>query len=95
MVLKPRNSHRSQPSCSPKPRSDAGLPAAVLNVVASGIYGPLLKHSRQRKISFTDSTPVGKRLMADAAQNVLRGTMRSCVHDVLRQDTQSYETQRP
>jgi succinate-semialdehyde dehydrogenase/glutarate-semialdehyde dehydrogenase len=58
---------------------DAGLPAGVLNVVssssASGISGPLLKDSRLRKVSFTGSTPVGKRLMADAAQNVLRTSM--------------------
>lgn len=54
---------------------DAGLPTGVLNVVASasvpGISGPLLKDSRLRKVSFTGST-LGKRLMADAAQNVLR-----------------------
>jgi succinate-semialdehyde dehydrogenase/glutarate-semialdehyde dehydrogenase len=57
---------------------DAGLPAGVLNVVsssASGISGPLLKDSRLRKVSFTGSTPVGKRLMADAAGNVLRTSM--------------------
>ena len=30
---------------------------------------------RLRKVSFTGSTPVGKRLMADAAQNVLRTSM--------------------
>ncbi|MCH6471109.1 NAD-dependent succinate-semialdehyde dehydrogenase [Sinomonas terrae] len=58
---------------------EAGLPAGVLNVVssssASGISGPLLKDSRLRKISFTGSTPVGRRLIADAAQNVLRTSM--------------------
>ena len=58
---------------------DAGLPAGVLNVVssasASGISGPLLQDPRLRKVSFTGSTPVGKRLMADAAQNVLRTSM--------------------
>ncbi|WP_334171351.1 NAD-dependent succinate-semialdehyde dehydrogenase [Sinomonas sp.] len=58
---------------------EAGLPAGVLNVVssssASGISGPLLKDSRLRKISFTGSTPVGRRLIADAAENVLRTSM--------------------
>ncbi|TLM83749.1 NAD-dependent succinate-semialdehyde dehydrogenase [Pseudarthrobacter sp. NamE5] len=58
---------------------DAGLPAGVLNVVssssASGVSGPLLKDSRLRKVSFTGSTPVGKRLMVDAAQNVLRTSL--------------------
>lgn len=58
---------------------DAGLPAGVLNVVsgssASAISGPLLKDSRLRKLSFTGSTPVGRRLMADSAENVLRTSM--------------------
>jgi succinate-semialdehyde dehydrogenase/glutarate-semialdehyde dehydrogenase len=58
---------------------DAGLPAGVLNVVSSssaaGISRPLLADPRLRKVSFTGSTPVGKRLMADAAQNVLRTSM--------------------
>lgn len=47
----------------------------VASSSASGISGPLLKDSRLRKVSFTGSTPVGKRLMADAAQNVLRTSM--------------------
>lgn len=58
---------------------DAGLPAGVLNVVsgssASKISGPLMKDSRLRKISFTGSTPVGRRLLADASENVLRTSM--------------------
>ena len=51
----------------------------MLNVVssskASGISGPLMQDARLRKVSFTGSTPVGKRLLADAAQNVLRTSM--------------------
>lgn len=58
---------------------EAGLPAGVLNVVssssASGISGPLMKDHRLRKISFTGSTPVGRRLLADASQNILRTSM--------------------
>jgi succinate-semialdehyde dehydrogenase/glutarate-semialdehyde dehydrogenase len=58
---------------------EAGLPAGVLNVVssssASGISGPIMKDSRLRKVSFTGSTPVGRRLLADASQNVLRTSM--------------------
>ncbi|MDQ4503704.1 NAD-dependent succinate-semialdehyde dehydrogenase [Sinomonas sp. ASV322] len=58
---------------------EAGLPAGVLNVVssssASSISGPIMKDSRLRKVSFTGSTPVGRRLIADAAQNVLRTSM--------------------
>ncbi|HIW45890.1 MAG TPA: NAD-dependent succinate-semialdehyde dehydrogenase [Candidatus Yaniella excrementigallinarum] len=58
---------------------DAGLPAGVLNVVsgssASAISGPLMKDRRLRKVSFTGSTPVGRRLLADASENVLRTSM--------------------
>ncbi|UBH24509.1 NAD-dependent succinate-semialdehyde dehydrogenase [Micrococcus porci] len=58
---------------------EAGLPKGVLNVVsgssASAISGPILEDPRLRKVSFTGSTPVGVRLMQDAAKNVLRSSM--------------------
>lgn len=58
---------------------DAGLPAGVLNLVpsssASAISGPLMKDARLRKVSFTGSTPVGRKLLADASHNVLRTSM--------------------
>jgi succinate-semialdehyde dehydrogenase / glutarate-semialdehyde dehydrogenase len=58
---------------------EAGVPAGVVNVVssssASSISGPIMKDSRLRKVSFTGSTAVGKRLIADAANNVLRTSM--------------------
>ena len=58
---------------------EAGLPKGVLNVVAgssaSSISGPILQDRRLRKVSFTGSTPVGVRLMKDAADNVLRTSM--------------------
>lgn len=79
MVLKPAKLTPLTAQYFAQTMLDAGLPAGVLNVVASssaaGISGPLLKDSRLRKISFTGSTPVGKRLIADAAQNVLRTSM--------------------
>ncbi|RDV12265.1 NAD-dependent succinate-semialdehyde dehydrogenase [Arthrobacter sp. RT-1] len=79
MVLKPAKLTPLTAQYFAQTMLDAGLPAGVLNVVpsasASGISGPLLKDSRLRKVSFTGSTPVGKRLMADAAQNVLRTSM--------------------
>ncbi|RZT66409.1 succinate-semialdehyde dehydrogenase/glutarate-semialdehyde dehydrogenase [Microcella alkaliphila] len=79
MVLKPAKLTPLTSQLFAQTMLEAGLPAGVLNVVASssasGISGPLLKDSRLRKISFTGSTPVGKRLMADAAQNVLRTSM--------------------
>jgi succinate-semialdehyde dehydrogenase/glutarate-semialdehyde dehydrogenase len=58
---------------------EAGLPAGVLNVVqtsrAGAVTAPLIADSRLRKLSFTGSTEVGRRLIADAAQQVLRVSM--------------------
>ncbi len=58
---------------------EAGLPAGVLNVVpttqASRVTGPLLQDPRLRKISFTGSTPVGRALLRDSADHVLRTSM--------------------
>lgn len=58
---------------------EAGLPAGVLNVVATsdagGVTGPLLQDTRLRKLSFTGSTGVGRKLLADASTNVLRTSM--------------------
>ncbi|GAA4681124.1 NAD-dependent succinate-semialdehyde dehydrogenase [Frondihabitans cladoniiphilus] len=58
---------------------DAGVPAGVVNVVpttdASGVSSAVLADSRTRKVSFTGSTPVGKVLLKQAADNVLRTSM--------------------
>ena len=58
---------------------EVGVPAGVVNVIAStrpaDITEPLLSDPRLRKLSFTGSTPVGVRLLAQAAQNVLRTSM--------------------
>ncbi len=79
MVLKPAQLTPLTSQYFAQAMLDAGLPAGVLNVVsgssASAISGPLLKDRRLRKLSFTGSTPVGRRLMADAAENVLRTSM--------------------
>ncbi|KAJ4841252.1 Succinate-semialdehyde dehydrogenase, mitochondrial [Turnera subulata] len=53
----------------------AGIPPGVLNVVmgnAPAIGDALLKSTQVRKITFTGSTPVGKKLMAGAAETVKR-----------------------
>ena len=79
MVLKPAQLTPLTSQYFAQTMLDAGLPAGVLNVVsgssASKISGPLMKDSRLRKISFTGSTPVGRRLLADASENVLRTSM--------------------
>jgi len=58
---------------------EAGLPDGVLNVVAStkasDVTGPLFDDERLRKVSFTGSTPVGKKLMKLASKHVLRVSM--------------------
>ncbi len=59
--------------------TEAGLPAGVLNVVPSSsagkTVGPLMADPRLRKVSFTGSTPVGQKLMEQAATNLLRVSM--------------------
>jgi len=58
---------------------EAGLPAGVLNVItaqhAGDVIGPLLKDSRTRKLSFTGSTEVGRSLIEQSAQQILRVSM--------------------
>lgn len=58
---------------------DAGLPAGVVNVVTSAsssrVSAPIIADPRLRKLSFTGSTEVGRRLIAQAADNVLRVSM--------------------
>src|SRR5690606_31389188 len=57
---------------------DAGLPAGVLNVVwgvPSEVSKYLIESPVVRKISFTGSVPVGRRLAAMAAQQMKRSTM--------------------
>ncbi len=57
----------------------AGLPGGVLNLVtatsASETMSPLIADPRLRKLSFTGSTAVGRRLMEQASGNLLRLSM--------------------
>ncbi|MBF6518973.1 NAD-dependent succinate-semialdehyde dehydrogenase [Nocardia farcinica] len=59
--------------------AEAGLPAGVVNVVTSTssrrVSAPIIADSRLRKLSFTGSTEVGRQLIAQAADNVLRVSM--------------------
>lgn len=58
---------------------EAGLPKGVLNVVttskASSVVGVWMKSGIARKVSFTGSTEVGKILLTQAAENVMRSSM--------------------
>ncbi len=57
----------------------AGLPPGVLNVITSkhsgAVIEPLLKDRRTRKLSFTGSTEVGRTLIEQSAEQVLRVSM--------------------
>jgi succinate-semialdehyde dehydrogenase/glutarate-semialdehyde dehydrogenase len=57
----------------------AGLPPGVLNVITAkhsgAVIEPLLKDPRTRKLSFTGSTEVGRKLIEQSAQQVLRVSM--------------------
>jgi len=58
---------------------EAGVPPGVVNVVPSNrsseVVPSLLDDPRVRKLSFTGSTEVGRRLLAGAAQNVVSCSM--------------------
>ena len=58
---------------------EAGLPDGVLNVITAhhsgAVIEPLLKDPRTRKLSFTGSTEVGRTLIAQSAEQILRVSM--------------------
>ncbi|MGO8907238.1 MAG: NAD-dependent succinate-semialdehyde dehydrogenase [Solirubrobacteraceae bacterium] len=58
---------------------EAGLPGGVLNVITASrsgaVIGPLLQDPRARKLSFTGSTEVGRRLIEQSAEQILRVSM--------------------
>ncbi|MCS5716714.1 NAD-dependent succinate-semialdehyde dehydrogenase [Herbiconiux sp. CPCC 205763] len=58
---------------------EAGLPGGVVNVIttstSNAVSAPIIADPRLRKLSFTGSTPVGRALMKQASENVLRTSM--------------------
>jgi succinate-semialdehyde dehydrogenase/glutarate-semialdehyde dehydrogenase len=58
---------------------EAGLPGGVVNVITASSSGsimqPLIEDPRTRKMSFTGSTPVGKTLIKQSAEQVLKVSM--------------------
>lgn len=59
--------------------ANAGLPAGVLNLVttskSSEVSKPIISDPRLRKLSFTGSTEVGRKLIEQSAEQVLRVSM--------------------
>ncbi len=59
--------------------TEAGLPDGVLNVITSSSSGsamePVIRDPRTRKLSFTGSTEVGRKLMEQASEQLLRVSM--------------------
>jgi succinate-semialdehyde dehydrogenase / glutarate-semialdehyde dehydrogenase len=58
---------------------EAGLPGGVFNILttssSSKTTGPLIQDPRLRKLSFTGSTEVGRKLIEASARNVLKTSM--------------------
>jgi succinate-semialdehyde dehydrogenase/glutarate-semialdehyde dehydrogenase len=58
---------------------EAGLPGGVFNILttssSSATTGPLIEDPRLRKLSFTGSTEVGRKLIEASASNVLKVSM--------------------
>jgi succinate-semialdehyde dehydrogenase / glutarate-semialdehyde dehydrogenase len=79
MVAKPAQQTPLSMLALAKLLQECGLPPGVLNVItsssSSGVSKPIIGDERLRKLSFTGSTEVGKKLIAQAADNVLKVSM--------------------
>lgn len=78
VVIKPAEETPASPAELVRALADAGLPSGVVNLVygdPSQISAYLISHPAIRKVSFTGSTPVGKRLAALAGSHMKRITM--------------------
>ena len=79
MVLKPAGLTPLSALAAADILREAGLPDGVLNVVTTShtgaVMGPLIADPRLRKLTFTGSTEVGRSLIEQSAQNLLRVSM--------------------
>jgi succinate-semialdehyde dehydrogenase/glutarate-semialdehyde dehydrogenase len=79
MVMKPAKATPLSMLALAEILEEAGLPAGVLNVVTSSsssdVVSPIISDPRLRKLTFTGSTPVGRKLMEQASENLLRVSM--------------------
>src|ERR671915_2293151 len=79
MVMKPAKQTPLSMLALAQILEEAGLPGGVLNVITSSSSGsvmePLIKDPRARKLSFTGSTEVGRKLIEQAAEQILKVSM--------------------
>jgi succinate-semialdehyde dehydrogenase/glutarate-semialdehyde dehydrogenase len=79
MVVKPAQQTPLSMLALARVLDECGLPPGVLNVVtstsSSEVSAPIIGDPRLRKLSFTGSTEVGRKLIAQAADQVLRVSM--------------------
>ncbi len=79
MVIKPAQLTPLSMLMLAKLLEECGLPGGVLNVITASssgsTMGPLIEDPRARKLSFTGSTEVGRKLIAQSAERVLKVSM--------------------
>jgi succinate-semialdehyde dehydrogenase / glutarate-semialdehyde dehydrogenase len=79
MVIKPAQQTPLSMFALAQILEEAGLPAGVLNVVTSSsssdVSKPIIGDPRLRKLTFTGSTEVGRKLVEQSAQGLLRTSM--------------------
>jgi succinate-semialdehyde dehydrogenase/glutarate-semialdehyde dehydrogenase len=79
MVLKPAGMTPLSALAIAKILEEVGLPAGVLNVITSSssseVSKPVIADFRLRKLSFTGSTEVGRKLVEQSSQQLLRVSM--------------------
>jgi succinate-semialdehyde dehydrogenase/glutarate-semialdehyde dehydrogenase len=79
MVIKPAQQTPLSMLALAKLFEEAGLPAGVLNVITSSssseVSKPIISDPRLRKLTFTGSTEVGRKLVEQSAPGLLRTSM--------------------
>ena len=79
MVIKPAQNTPLSMLALASLLEECGLPPGVLNVITSTSSGevstPIISDPRLRKLSFTGSTEVGRKLIEQSAENVLKVSM--------------------
>src|SRR3954468_23659591 len=79
MVWKPAKQTQLSALAFAQILEEAGLPAGVLNLITASSSGqtmePLIRDGRARKLSFTGSTEVGRTLIEQSAEKILKVSM--------------------